>query len=305
MRSSNAGRRSTGRPFRCSSPHGGSGKQARAVIDGLEADVVTLALAYDIDVIEKIRGGLVGADWQQRLPNHGCPYYSTIVFLVRNGNPKAIKDWDDLVRDGVKVITPNPQTSGGARWNYLAAWGYVLKKELGDWGKLREPAAVAQVDAAQKKARQFVARLFANVPVLDTGARGATNTFTKGTGDVLIAWENEALVQTHRSGDKFEIVTPSISIRAEPPVAVVEKIAQRHDTLEVAQAYLQFLYSPVGQEIGTKHYYRPISPEIAGKVKGLFPSIEMFSIDVAFQGWDVAQRTHFDDGGVFDQIYKQ
>jgi sulfate/thiosulfate-binding protein len=267
--------------------HGGSGKQARAVIDGLEADVVTLALAYDIDAIAD-KGKLLPKDWQKRLPENSTPYTSTIVFLVRKGNPKGIKDWDDLIKPKVAVITPNPKTSGGARWNYLAAWGYALKKNNNN----------------EAKAKDFVYKLFRNVPILDTGARGATTTFVqRGIGDVLIAWENEALLSLKESGaDKFEMVTPSVSILAEPPVALVDKVASAHHTEEVANAYLNFLYSPEGQEIAAKNFYRPRSKEIAQKYADKFPKLTLFTIDEVFGGWAKAQKTHFDDNGTFDQI---
>jgi sulfate transport system substrate-binding protein len=266
--------------------HGGSGRQARAVIDGLEGDVVTLALAYDIDAISQ-KSHLIAPDWQKRLPNNSTPYTSTIVFLVRKGNPKGIKDWDDLVKPGVSVVTPNPKTSGGARWNYLAAWGYALKKNNND----------------QAKAKDFVARLFMNVPILDTGARGATTTFVqRGIGDVLIAWENEALLTLKDSGDKFEIVAPSISILAEPPVAWVDGVVKRHGTAEVAKAYLEFLYSPEGQEIAAKNFYRPRSEAVAQKYADKFPKLTLFTIDEVFGGWQKAQKTHFDNDGTFDQI---
>ncbi len=269
--------------------HGGSGKQARAVIDGLSADVVTLALAYDIDAIaEKAR--LFPADWQKRLPNNSAPYTSTIIFLVRKGNPKGIKDWDDLIKPGVSIITPNPKTSGGARWNYLAAWGYVLKKTGND----------------EAKAKEFIAKLFKNVPVLDSGARGATTTFVqRGIGDVLLAWENEAYLAVKEFGaDKLEIVSPSISILAEPPVTVVDKFAKKHGTEAVAKAYLDFLYTDEGQEIAGKNFYRPRSEKIAAKYANVFSKIELFTIDEVFGGWKKAQKAHFDDGGVFDQLYK-
>jgi sulfate/thiosulfate transport system substrate-binding protein len=248
----------------------------------------------------------VGEDWRSRLPHNSSPYTSTIVFLVREGNPKGIKDWDDLVRADVKVITPNPQTSGGARWNYLAAWGYALKKELGDLSKMSDPASAPRVAAAQEKAKDFVARLFRNVPVLDTGARGATNTFVqRRIGDVLLAWENEALLQTSQAGtEKFEMITPSVSILAEPPVAVVQQIADRHGTRQVAEAYLKFLYTSEGQQIAAEHYYRPSSPETAEKYKDRFRPLELFTIDAVFGGWQKAQPTHFDAHGVFDQIYQ-
>jgi sulfate/thiosulfate transport system substrate-binding protein len=267
--------------------HGGSGKQARAVIDGLEADVVTLALAYDIDAIAE-NGKLLPADWQQRLPNNSAPFTSTILFLVRKGNPRQIKDWDDLIRSGVSVITPNPKTSGGARWNYLAAWGYALKKNNGD----------------EKKAREFVAALFKNVPVLDTGARGATTTFVqRGIGDVLIAWENEAILAIKELGPgQFEIIVPSVSILAEPPVAVVDKVVGRHGTKAVAQAYLEYLYTPQGQEIAAKNHYRPRLESVAQKHAADFPKLNLFTIDEVFGGWAKAQKTHFDDSGTFDQI---
>jgi sulfate/thiosulfate transport system substrate-binding protein len=268
--------------------HGGSGKQARSVIDGLDADVVTLALAYDIDELEA-KAKLIPADWQKRLQHNSSPYTSTIVFLVRKGNPKGIKDWDDLVKPGVSVVTPNPKTSGGARWNYLAAWGYALKKNGND----------------AKKAQDFVAKLFSNVPVLDSGARGSLITFTeRNVGDVFISWENEAYLATKELGpDKFEIVTPSLSILAEPPVAVVDKNVDRKGTREVATAYLQFLYSPQGQEIAAENHYRPIAPQVAAKYDKKFAKVNLFTIDEVFGGWAKAQKVHFADGGVFDQIY--
>jgi sulfate transport system substrate-binding protein len=269
--------------------HGGSGKQARSVIDGLAADVVTLALAYDVDAIaEKSR--LLPLDWQKKLPNNSSPYTSTIVFLVRKGNPKGIKDWDDLLRPGVSVITPNPKTSGGARWNYLAAWAYALQKSGNE----------------ELKARDFVARLFKNVPVLDTGARGATTTFVqRGIGDVFISWENEAYLALKEFGaEKFEIVTPSLSILAEPPVAVVEKSARKRGTEAVAQAYLEYLYSDEGQDIAGKHFYRPRSEKAAAKYAGRFTQVKLITIDEVFGGWQKAQKTHFSEGGVFDQIFK-
>ena len=269
--------------------HGGSGKQARSVIDGLEADVVTLALAYDIDELGQ-KAKLIPPDWQKRLSHNSSPYTSTIVFLVRKGNPKGIKDWDDLVKPGVAVITPNPKTSGGARWNYLAAWGYALKKNGGD----------------QKKAQDFVTALFKNVPVLDSGARGSTVTFTeRGVGDVLIAWENEAYLALKELGaDKVQIVTPSISILAEPPVAVIDKTVDRRGTREVATAYLQYLYSPEGQDIAARNFYRPIDPAVTARYASQFSKVSLFTIDDVFGGWTKAQKEHFADGGVFDQIYK-
>ena len=267
--------------------HGGSGGQARAVIDGLDADVVTLALAYDIDAIQQ--SGLITQGWQKRLPQNSAPYTSTIVFLVRKGNPKGIKDWGDLVKPGTAVITPNPKTSGGARWNYLAAWEYAKRLPGG----------------SDAKARDFVAQLFGNVPVLDSGARGATTTFVqRGIGDVLLAWENEAYLALQESKDKVEIVTPSISILAEPPVAVVDKTVDRKGTRAAAEAYLQYLYSPEGQEIAARHHYRPRDAAVAAKHKGQFATVKLFTIDEAFGGWQTAQKTHFADGGTFDQIYK-
>jgi sulfate transport system substrate-binding protein len=269
--------------------HGGSGKQARAVIDGLEADVVTLALAYDVDALHE-KAKLIPADWQKRLPHNASPYTSTIVFLVRKGNPKGIKDWNDLVKPGIGVITPNPKTSGGARWNYLAAWAYALKQSGG----------------SEAAAKEFVGKLFANVPVLDSGARGSTTTFIeRGIGDVLLAWENEAYLAVKELGpDKVEIVAPSISILAEPPVAVVDKYADKHGTRKIAEAYLQYLYSEEGQEIAGKHYYRPIDKKIAAKYVKTFAPIKLITIDEVFGGWQKAQKSHFEDGGSFDQIYK-
>jgi sulfate/thiosulfate transport system substrate-binding protein len=279
----------TGADVTISQSHGGSGKQARAVIDGIQADVVTLALAYDIDAIAE-KSGLIAKDWQKRLPNNSAPYTSTIVFLVRKGNPKHIRDWSDLVRPGVSVVTPNPKTSGGARWNYLAAWGYALRHNGND----------------ESKAKDFVARLYKNVPVLDSGARGATTTFAqRGIGDVLLAWENEALLSLKELGkEKFELVVPSVSILAEPPVSVVDKNANRRGTATVAKAYLEFLYSAEGQEIAARNFYRPRSKEVAAKYQNQFPKIELFTIDEVFGGWQKAQKKHFDDGGVYDQIYR-
>ncbi|HEY3858546.1 MAG TPA: sulfate ABC transporter substrate-binding protein [Gammaproteobacteria bacterium] len=283
--------------------HDGSGKQARAVIDGLDADVVTLALAYDVDAIAQSK--LIATDWQQRLPDDSAPYTSTIVFLVRKGNPKGIHDWADLIKPGVQVITPNPKTSGGARWNYLAAWGAVLDKELGDVKVLKDPKAVAKVAAAQAKARAYVTELYKHVPVLDSGARGATNTFVqRGMGDVLIAWENEAFLAINELGPgKFEIVAPSVSVLAQPPVAVVDSNVDRHGTRAVAEAYLKYLYSPAGQKLIAANYYRPVSPQYADPQDlARFPKLKLFTID-AFGGWTQAQQTHFADGGVFDEIY--
>ena len=284
--------------------HGGSGKQARAVIDGLEADVVSLALAYDIDAIAD-KAKVLSADWQSKLPNNSSPYTSTIVFLVRKGNPQGIKDWGDLVKGDVQIITPHPKTSGGARWNYLAAWGYSLKQTLGDLSKLSEVSAENRA-AADAKAQEFVKEIFNRVPVLDPGARGATQTFVRnGLGDVLLAWENEAfLVQKEHAGE-FEIVTPSLSILAEPPVAVVEKFADKHGTAEVAKAYLNHLYSPQGQQLAAKHFYRPSNPEaISAEQRAQFANVELFKIDQVFGSWKDAQVKHFDDKGVFDQIYQ-
>jgi sulfate transport system substrate-binding protein len=268
--------------------HGGSGKQARAIIDGLEADVATLALAYDVDSLHD-HGNLIPANWQTRLSHNSAPYTSTIVFLVRKGNPKKIRDWDDLVKPGTSVITPNPKTSGGARWNYLAAWGFALKKFGND----------------PVKAKDFVAKLYANVPVLDSGARGSTTTFVeRGLGDVLLAWENEAFLAIKELGpDKFEIVAPSLSILAEPPVSVVDKFADKHGTRKVAEAYLSYLYSPEGQEIAAQNYYRPIDAKVAAKHAKDFPKLNLFTIGEIFGGWQKAQKEHFADGGTFDQIY--
>ncbi|MBS4018857.1 MAG: sulfate ABC transporter substrate-binding protein [Dechloromonas sp.] len=277
----------TGQSVTVRQSHGGSGKQARSVIDGLDADVVTLALAYDIDAIAE-KSGKLPADWQKRLPHNASPYASTIVFLVRKGNPKGIKDWDDLIKPGVQVITPNPKTSGGARWNYLAAWGYALKK-----------------GGSEAAARDYVSRLLKNVPVLDPAARGATNTFVqRGLGDVLLAWENEAFLSINELGpDKFEIVVPSVSILAEPPVAVVDAVARKRGTETVARAYLEYLYSPVGQRLAARHYYRPIKPELAdARDVARFPKVNFIRID-DLGGWQAAQQKHFSDGGSFDQIY--
>ena len=266
--------------------HGGSGGQARAVIDGLQADVVTLALAYDVDAIA--RAGLLDAKWATDLPQNSAPYTSTIVFLVRKGNPKGIKDWSDLIKPGIQVITPNPKTSGGARWNYLAAWHYAK-----------------QAGGSDEKAREFVAALFKNVPVLDSGARGSTTTFMeRGIGDVLLAWENEAYLALAEAKDRVEIVTPSLSILAEPSVAVVDQVAERHGTTAVARAYLEYLYSTEGQEIAAKNHYRPRDPNVAAKYASTFAEVKLFTIDEAFGGWNAAQKAHFADGGTFDQIYR-
>jgi sulfate/thiosulfate transport system substrate-binding protein len=277
----------TGETLTVNQSHGGSGSQARSVIDGLEADVVTLALAYDIDAIA--RAGLIAEDWQSKLPNNSSPYTSTIVFLVRAGNPKGIQDWGDLIKEGVEVITPNPKTSGGARWNYLAAWAYGKQNGGGD-------------DAA---GQAFVTELFQNVPVLDKGARDSTTTFVeRGIGDVLLAWENEAFLAINELGpDEFEVVVPSVSILAEPPVAIVDTNVDKHGTREVAQAYLEFLYSEEGQELAAKHYYRPTLESVAAKYTDQFPELNLVTI-ADFGGWQEAQTTHFADGGLFDQIYQ-
>jgi sulfate/thiosulfate-binding protein len=277
----------TGKSVEIKQSHGGSGSQARAVIDGLQADVVTLALAYDIDAVAS--KGLIHADWQKRLPLNASPYTSTIVFLVRKGNPKGIKDWDDLVKPGVSVITANPKTSGGARWNYLAAWGFALKKF-----------------GTAAKAKQFVGELYNNVPVLDAGSRGSTVTFVeRGVGDVLLAWENEAFLAQREFGkDKFEIVSPPQSILAEPPLSVVDTVADKKGTRAVAEAYLRYWYSKEGQEIAARNSYRPRDPEIAKEYEASFAKVELFTIDEMFGGWAEAQKVHFSEGGIFDQIYK-
>jgi sulfate transport system substrate-binding protein len=280
-------REKTGQAVTVKQSHGGSGAQARSVIDGLEADVATLALAFDIDAIQQ--SGLVASGWQQRLAQNSSPYTSTIVFLVRKGNPKAIKDWSDLVKPGVAVITPNPKTSGGARWNYLAAWEYGKRQGDGD----------------DEKAKAFVAALYKNVPVLDSGARGATTTFVqRRIGDVLLAWENEAFLAVKETKDEVEIVVPSLSILAEPPVTVIDRVVDKKGTRAVAEAYLQHLYSPEGQEIVARHYYRPRSAEVAATHAAAFAAVNLFTIDEAFGGWQSAQKVHFADGGTFDQIYK-
>ena len=285
--------------------HGGSGSQARAVIDGLEADVVTLALAYDIDSIQT-KGKRLGANWQTRFADNSAPYTSTIVFLVRKGNPKQIKDWPDLIRDDVSVVTPNPKTSGGARWNYLAAWGAQLRAELGDdWSKLDDPAAADAVATAQKHAEEYVAKLYKHVPVLDSGARGATNTFVqREIGDVLLAWENEALLAIKELGpDKVEIVLPSVSILAEPPVAVVDTVVDRRGTRQIAEAYLNYLYTDQGQEIAARHYFRPRKAAVLERYKAQFPQLQLFTIDEVFGGWKKTHEQHFADGATFDRIY--
>ncbi|WP_431603400.1 sulfate ABC transporter substrate-binding protein [Bordetella petrii] len=280
-------KKETGTGLTIRQSHGGSGKQARSVIDGLDADVVTLALAYDIDAIAD--RGLIAKDWQARLPDNSSPYTSTIVFLVRKGNPKQIKDWDDLLKDGVEVITPNPKTSGGARWNYLAAWAYELDRTGGD----------------AAKAKEFVRKLYQHVPVLDTGARGSTTTFVeRGQGDVLLAWENEAFLALNELGpDKFDIVVPSLSILAEPPVAIVDRNVDRKGTRKVAEAYLKFLYTPEAQEIIAQNYYRPINKDVAAKYRDKFPDLKLVKLGDVFGTWREAQKAHFSDGGTFDQIF--
>lgn len=280
----------TGDKVTIKASHGGSGKQARSVIDGLQADVVTLALAYDVDALAE-KGKLLNKDWITRLPDNSSPYTSTIVFLVRKGNPKNIKDWDDLIKPSIKVVTPNPKTSGGARWNYLAAWAYGQKKFNND----------------EAKTREFIGKILKNVPVLDSGARGATTTFVeRGIGDVLLAWENEAfLAQKELGPDKFEIVAPSLSILAEPSISVVDKVVDKRGTRKVAEAYLEHLYSEEGQEIAAKNYYRPRLDSVARKYEKFFPKLTLVTIDSAFGGWQKAQKTHFADGGTFDQIYQQ
>lgn len=278
----------TGQNVAIRQSHGGSGRQARAVIDGLDADVVTLALAFDVDALHQ-NGKLIPADWQTRLPNNASPYTSTIVFLVRKGNPKGIKDWDDVIKPDVGVVTPNPKTSGGARWNYLAAWAYALKQPGGN----------------DTTAREFLRALFRNVKVLDSGARGSLTSFTeRGIGDVSLSWENEAFLALKELGtDKFEIVVPSLSILAEPPVSVVDRVVDKRGTRAVAEAYLQFLYTKEGQEIAARHFYRPRDPEVAARHAGVFKKVNLVAIDDVFGGWTKAQATHFNDGGVFDQIY--
>ena len=278
----------TGDDLRVKQSHGGSGKQGRAVIDGLAADVVTLALAYDIDAIAE--RGLIAKDWQKRLPHNSAPYTSTIVFLVRKGNPKGIKDWNDLARAGVSVITPNPKTSGGARWNHLAAWAYALKQPGGN----------------EKSAQEFLIKIYKNVPVLDSGARGSLTTFLeRGIGDVFISWENEALLSIKELGaDKVDLVVPSLSILAEPPVAVVDKVVDRRGTRKVAQAFVEYLYSDEGQEIAAKNYYRPINEKIAAKYATQFQKVKLVTVEEAAGGWTKVQKTHFSDGGIFDQIYQ-
>jgi sulfate transport system substrate-binding protein len=281
-------KKTAGQDVKVKQSHGGAAKQARSVIDGLQADVVTLALSYDIDEIAQ--RGLIAKDWQKRLPNNSAPYTSTIVLLVRKGNPKNIKEWSDLARPGVSVITPNPKTSGGARYNYLAAWGYALKQPGGN----------------EKTAQELLTKIYKNVPVLDSGARGSTTTFIeREIGDVLITWENEALLAIRELGpDKVQIVVPSLSVLAEPPVTVVDKVVDRRGTRKVAEAYLNYLYSDAGQEIAGKHYYRPINEKIAAKYASQFPKLKLLTVDEIAGGWTKAQKTHFADGGTFDQIYQ-
>lgn len=295
----------TGQNVNINQSHGGAAKQARSVIDGLKADVVTLALAYDIDAIAR-KTNLIPENWQERLPNNSCPYTSTIVFLVRKGNPKNIKDWGDLVKSGIEIITPNPKTSGGARWNYLAAWGYILNKELGNLDSALLKDENEKYTAAEKKALEFVKDIYTHVPVLDAGARGSTNTFVqRGIGDVLLSWENEAFLAINELGpDKFEIIVPSVSILAEPPVTVINRNAENKGIIKVAEEYLKFLYSPEGQRLAAKHYYRPIYTEYADSIDlEKFPEVKMFTVQDAFGDWQQAQKKHFDDGGIFDQIY--
>lgn len=285
--------------------HGGSGKQARAVMEGQKADVVTLSVGYDLNAIAR-KAQLFDEDWKTKLPHNSAPYTSTIVFLVRKGNPKQIKDWGDLVKGDIEIVTASPKTGGGSRWNYLAAWGYVLKRELGDLKKINDPAVADEVKTANEKALQFITELYKRVTALDPGARASTLSFTKqGLGDVLLTWENEAFLTIKEMGDEFEIVVPSISILAEPPVAVVAKNTEAKGTTKVAEAYLQHLYSPAAQQLAAKHYYRPAqSDAISPEQQKQFVQVELFTIDDVFGGWDKAQATHFDDGGFFDQIYK-
>jgi sulfate/thiosulfate transport system substrate-binding protein len=284
--------------------HGGSGSQARAVIDGLDADVVTLALAWDIDNIQR-NGHKLPASWQSRLPNNSSPYTSTIVFLVRKGNPKNVRDWPDLLADGVQVVTPNPKTSGGARWNYLAAWGFALERALGgDLARL-DDAQAADIARAQAEAEKFVGDLYRHVPVQDTGARAATNTFVqRGIGDVLLAWENEALLAQRQMGaDAFDIVRPSVSVLAEPPVALVDAVVDRRGTRAVAEAYLDYLYTPEGQDVAARNFFRPTDPAVLERYAAQFPQIRLFTVDAVFGGWQQAQTQHFNDGGIYDRLF--
>lgn len=295
----------TGQAVTVKQSHGGSGSQARAVIDGLAADVVTLALAYDIDSIQR-NGKRLGANWQTRFPDNSAPYTSTIVFLVRSGNPKNVRDWNDLVRSDVSVVAPNPRTSGGARWIYLAAWGYELHRQLGDdWDQLDDPDMEARVEQAEAAAEKFVTDMYRRVPSLDSGARGSTNTFVqREIGDVLLAWENEALLARQELGPgKFEIVIPSISILAEPPVAVVDTVVDRRGTRQIAEAYLRHLYSEAGQELAAKHYFRPRSATVLARHAHQFPPLKTFTVQEVFGGWDRAHEKHFVDGAIFDRIY--
>lgn len=296
----------TGETVEVVQAHGGSGDQAKKVVNGLEADVVTLALAYDIDAIQQQGQDLMKPDWQKKLPNNSCPYTSTIVFLVRKGNPKKILDWDDLIREDVKLITPNPKTSGGARWNYLAAWGFELKRELGGFEALNDPAQAEKVEAANKKAFEFVKKIHKNALDMPAGARGATNLFVRnGEGDVLLAWENEALLTTVGQGNsEFEIVLPSLSIVAEPPVAIVDGVVEKKGTRDLAEGYLKFLYSPESQRLVAKNFYRPSDPEILAENVQLFPKLELITIDAVFGGWQKVQKEHFAEGGLFDQMMR-
>jgi sulfate transport system substrate-binding protein len=298
-------RERTGQEMLVQMSHGGSGSQARAVIEGLDADVVTLALAWDVDNIQ-INSRRLPVSWRSRLPDNSAPYTSTIVFLVREGNPKNIRDWPDLLQPGLEVITPNPKTSGGARWNYLAAWGYALELALGDLERLVE-APPEELDRAQAAAQRFVGSLYRQVPVQDTGARAATNTFVqRGIGDVLLAWENEALLALRQMGeDAFDIVTPSASILAEPSVALVDAVVDRKGTRGVAQAYLEYLYTPAGQDIVARNYFRPRDPEVAAKYADQFPHLRLFTIDDVFGGWRAAQTEHFNDGGIYDRMFSE
>jgi sulfate/thiosulfate-binding protein len=298
-------REKTGQEIDIRQSHGGSGSQARGVIDGLAADVVTLALAYDINSIQR-KGKRLGANWQTRFPDNSAPYTSTIVFLVRTGNPKQIRDWPDLVKPGVSVVTPNPKTSGGARWNYLAAWGAEMRRVLGeDFAKLDDPSVAAKVAAANEAGEKFVTEMYRHAPVLDSGARGATNTFVqREIGDVLITWENEALLAIKELGPgKVDIVIPPVSILAEPPVAVVDTVVDRRGTRQVAEAYLNYLYTDVGQDVAARHYFRPRNAAVLERYAEQFPQLQLFTIAEAFGGWDAAHDKHFADGGVFDRIY--
>lgn len=299
-------REKTGQDIDIRQSHGGSGSQARAVIDGLAADVVTLALAYDIDSIQR-KGKRLGANWQTRFPDNSAPYTSTIVFLVRTGNPKQIHDWPDLIKPGVSVVTPNPKTSGGARWNYLAAWGAEVRRVLGeDFSKLDDPSVAAKLATANEAGEKFVTELYRHAPVLDSGARGATNTFVqREIGDVLIGWENEALLAIKELGPgKVEIVIPPVSILAEPPVAVVDTVVDRRGTRQVAEAYLNYMYTDVGQDVAARNYFRPRNPAVLERYAEQFPKLHLFSIDEVFGGWNEAHEKHFADGGTFDRIYQ-